>query len=147
MDIGLTDQASAGHVSAGRSLFRGHMRRFAQWSRRHPRLTWVMAAAVVCLVLFWCYLRQAQTYQLNADPAGQALQAWDMLHGNLLLRGWWLGDVSFYTVELPLNMIIELGDGFDFTGADFAGWCREVGFKATNAIPLAGPTSAGIAYK
>jgi hypothetical protein len=58
-------------------------------------------------VLFWCYLRQAQTYQLNADPAGQALQAWDMLHGNLLLRGWWLGDVSFYTVELPLNMIIE----------------------------------------
>jgi hypothetical protein len=68
---------------------------------------WVTAAAVVSLVLFWCYLRQAQTYQLNADPAGQAMQAWDMLHGNLLLRGWWLGDVSFYTVELPLNMIIE----------------------------------------
>jgi hypothetical protein len=67
----------------------------------------VIAAAVASLVLFWCYLRQAQTYQLNADPAGQALQAWDMLHGNLLLRGWWLGDVSFYTVELPLNTIIE----------------------------------------
>jgi len=67
----------------------------------------VAAAAAVCLVLFWCYLRQAQTYQVNTDPAGQALQAWDMLHGNLLLRGWWLGDVSFYTVELPLNMIIE----------------------------------------
>jgi hypothetical protein len=67
----------------------------------------VTATAVIGLVLFWCYLRQAQTYQLNADPAGQALQAWDMLHGNLLLRGWWLGDVSFYTVELPLNMIIE----------------------------------------
>ena len=108
MDIGLTDQASARRVSAGRSLFREHMRRFTQWSRRHPRLAWVTAAAVVCLVLFWCYLRQAQTYQLNADPAGQALQAWDMLHGNLLLRGWWLGDVSFYTVELPLNMIIEM---------------------------------------
>jgi hypothetical protein len=108
VDIGLTDQASARRVSAGRSLFREHMRRFTQWSRRHPRLAWVTAAAVVCLVLFWCYLRQAQTYQLNADPAGQALQAWDMLHGNLLLRGWWLGDVSFYTVELPLNMIIEM---------------------------------------
>jgi hypothetical protein len=67
----------------------------------------VTAAAAVSLVLFWCYLRQAQTYQLNADPAGQALQAWDMLHGNLLLRGWWLGDVTFYTIELPLNMIIE----------------------------------------
>ena len=108
MDIGLTDQASARRASAGRSLFREHMRRFTQWSRRHPRLAWVTAAAVVCLVLFWCYLRQAQTYQLNVDPAGQALQAWDMLHGNLLLRGWWLGDVSFYTVELPLNMIIEM---------------------------------------
>jgi len=104
----LTDQASARRVSAGRSLFREHMRRFTQWSRRHPRLAWVTATVVVCLVLFWCYLRQAQTYQLNADPAGQALQAWDMLHGNLLLRGWWLGDVSFYTVELPLNMIIEM---------------------------------------
>ncbi|HEX3310870.1 MAG TPA: hypothetical protein VHS32_31845, partial [Streptosporangiaceae bacterium] len=67
----------------------------------------MLATAVIGLVLFWCYLRQAQTYQLNTDPAGQALQAWDMLHGNLLLRGWWLGDVSFYTVELPLNMIIE----------------------------------------
>jgi hypothetical protein len=108
VDIGLTDQASARRVSAGRSLFREHMLRFTRWSRRHPRLAWVTAAAVVCLVLFWCYLRQAQTYQLNADPAGQALQAWDMLHGNLLLRGWWLGDVSFYTVELPLNMIIEM---------------------------------------
>jgi hypothetical protein len=108
VDIGLTDQASARRASAGRSLFREHMLRFTRWSRRHPRLAWVTAAAVVCLVLFWCYLRQAQTYQLNADPAGQALQAWDMLHGNLLLRGWWLGDVSFYTVELPLNMIIEM---------------------------------------
>src|SRR5690242_1564554 len=84
------------------------MRRFARWSRRHPRTAWVMTMAAIGLVLFWCYLRQAQTYQLNVDPAGQALQAWDMLHGNPLLRGWWLGDVSFYTVELPLNMIIEL---------------------------------------
>ena len=108
MDIGLTDQASARRDSAGRSLFREHMPRFTRWSRRHPRLAWVTAAAVVSPVLFWCYLRQAQTYQLNTDPAGQALQAWDMLHGNLLLHGWWLGDVSFYTVELPLNMIIEM---------------------------------------
>jgi hypothetical protein len=107
VDIGLTDQASARRDSAGRSLLREHMLRFTRWSRRHPRLAWVTAAAVVSLVLFWCYLRQAQTYQLNTDPAGQALQAWDMLHGNLLLRGWWLGDVSFYTIELPLNMIIE----------------------------------------
>lgn len=103
MDTGLTDQATARPDSAGRRPFP----RLTRWTRRHPGIAWAMAAAVVSLVLFWCYLRQAQTYPLNADPAGQALQAWDMAHGNLLLRGWWLGDVSFYTVELPLNMIIQ----------------------------------------
>jgi hypothetical protein len=63
---------------------------------------------VAALVLYAAYLRQAQTLELDADPAAQALQAWQMLHGNLLLSGWWLGDISFYTVELPLNMLIEL---------------------------------------
>ena len=48
---------------------------------------------------------------------------------------------------MSLNMLIEFGDAFDFTGADFAGWCREVGFKSTEVVPLAGPASAGIAYK
>ena len=48
---------------------------------------------------------------------------------------------------MSLNMLIEFGDAFDFTGADFAGWCREVGFKSTQVVPLAGPASAGIAYK
>jgi O-methyltransferase domain len=48
---------------------------------------------------------------------------------------------------MSLNMLIEFGDAFDFTGADFAGWCKEVGFKEIDVVPLAGPTSAGIAYK
>jgi hypothetical protein len=30
-----------------------------------------------------------------------------MLHGNWLLHGWWLSDVSFYTTELPEYMVIE----------------------------------------
>jgi len=54
---------------------------------------------------------------------------------------------NVFGLLMSLNMIIELGDGFDFTGADFAGWCREVGFKEISVMPLAGPTSAGIAYK
>jgi hypothetical protein len=48
---------------------------------------------------------------------------------------------------MSLNMLIEFGDAFDFTGADFAGWCKEVGFKDVEIVPLAGPASAGIAYK
>ena len=34
-----------------------------------------------------------------------------------------------------------------FTAADFAGWCREAGFRRTAVIPLGGPASAGVAYK
>jgi hypothetical protein len=48
---------------------------------------------------------------------------------------------------MSLNMLIEFGGAFDFTCADFSGWCREVGFKEIDVLPLAGPTSAGIAYK
>ena len=48
---------------------------------------------------------------------------------------------------MSLNMLIEFGDAFDYTGADFAGWCKEIGFKQTEVLPLAGPASAGIAYK
>ena len=48
---------------------------------------------------------------------------------------------------MSLNMLIEFGNAFDFTGADFAGWCKEVGFKEIDVLPLAGPTSAAIAYK
>ncbi len=48
---------------------------------------------------------------------------------------------------VSLNMLIEFGDGFDYTGADFAGWCTEVGFRAVEVVPLTGPASAGIAFK
>jgi predicted O-methyltransferase YrrM len=48
---------------------------------------------------------------------------------------------------MSLNMLIEFGDAFDYTGADFDRLCKEAGFKKTEVLPLAGPTSAGIAYK
>jgi predicted O-methyltransferase YrrM len=48
---------------------------------------------------------------------------------------------------MSLNMLIEFGDAFDYTGADFDGWCKEAGFERTEVIPLGGPASAGIAYK
>ena len=40
------------------------------------------------------------------------LESWAMLHGDLLLRGWQLSDVSFYTTELPEYMLVELARGF-----------------------------------
>lgn len=48
---------------------------------------------------------------------------------------------------MSLNMLIECADGFDYTGADFRGWCLEAGFSRVEVLPLAGPVSAGIAYK
>jgi hypothetical protein len=48
---------------------------------------------------------------------------------------------------MSLNMLIEFGDAFDFTGADFTGWCLEAGFKRCEILPLTGPASAAIAYK
>ena len=48
---------------------------------------------------------------------------------------------------MSLNMLIEVGDGFDYTGSDFFGWCREAGFRDFETIPLAGPSSAAVAYK
>lgn len=48
---------------------------------------------------------------------------------------------------MSLNMLIEVGDGFDFTAADFASWAKETGFKKTTVMPLTGPASAVIAFK
>jgi predicted O-methyltransferase YrrM len=48
---------------------------------------------------------------------------------------------------MSLNMLIETHDGFDYTAADFDGWARDAGFRSTEVMPLAGPSSAVIAYK
>ena len=48
---------------------------------------------------------------------------------------------------MSLNMLIEFGDAFDYSGADFRQWCGEVGFTRFHVIHLAGPSSAAIAYK
>jgi hypothetical protein len=71
------------------------------------------AFAAGCIVAFACYLRMSSTVATNSDGASNALQAWDMLHGNLLLHGWWLSDVSFYTTELPEYMLVELVHGLN----------------------------------
>ncbi len=48
---------------------------------------------------------------------------------------------------MSLNMLVEFGDAFDFTAADFRDWCSEIGFRKYDVLHLAGPCSAVIAYK
>ena len=62
--------------------------------------------ALAAAILFFCYWRQSQAALLSSDGSSNVLQAWDMLHGNLLLQNWWVSDVSFYTTELPQYMLI-----------------------------------------
>jgi hypothetical protein len=67
----------------------------------------------VALALFACYLRLAATFPVGSDGASNALEAWDLLHGNWLLHGWTFTDVSFYTTELPEYAAIELARGLN----------------------------------
>ena len=71
------------------------------------------AGGVAALALWAAYARLSQAFPTNSDGAGNALQAWQMLHGNPLLRGWVLSDVSFYTTELPQYMLVELATGLN----------------------------------
>jgi hypothetical protein len=76
------------------------------------RLAWRAALVVLAVaVLFFCYWRQSRTAPLSSDGSANVLQAWDMLHGNPLLRQWWVSDVSFYTTELPQYMLVEVLTG------------------------------------
>jgi hypothetical protein len=42
---------------------------------------------------------------------------------------------------MSLNMLIETPGGFDYTGADCAGWMKDAGFRQTRVEHLVGPDS------
>ncbi|GIJ46400.1 hypothetical protein Val02_32860 [Virgisporangium aliadipatigenens] len=76
--------------------------------RRPLTFAGVTAGAVA---LFFVYLRLGRTQMTNSDGAANALQAYDMVHGNPLLKGWTFTDVSFYTTEVPQYALIVLVHG------------------------------------
>lgn len=76
------------------------------------RLAPIAGAAVAAAVLFLCYLQASRAQPVDSDAASNALEAWGMLHGNPLLHGWTVTDVSFWATELPEYALIELVHGF-----------------------------------
>ena len=92
----------------------------APWYVRRHR--WVEAAAFVlaAAALFAIYLRLSRTVPENSDQANILLVASDMLHGNVLLHGWYLTDVSFYTTELPQYALLEIFFGVHANTAHIA---------------------------
>ncbi|MDX6342265.1 MAG: hypothetical protein QOH87_2403, partial [Trebonia sp.] len=89
--------------------------------RRRAPLAWALGTVLAAAALFACYLRQSRTVAVGSDGASQALQAWDLLHGNPLLHGWSLTDVSFYPTELPQYALIELARGLSADVVHVAG--------------------------
>ena len=78
------------------------------WRSRLLRVGGLLLAAAGLFIL---YFRQSRVVSFNSDGASLVLQAQDMLHGNLLLHGWWTADVSFYTTELPEYVLVDLVRG------------------------------------
>ncbi|MEV4508191.1 hypothetical protein AB0K00_04445 [Dactylosporangium sp. NPDC049525] len=81
--------------------------------KRKVRFATVGAVLAGVAVLLLGYLRMARATPTNSDAAANALQAWDMLHGDVLLRGWTLSDVSFFPTELVQYALIEIFYGLD----------------------------------
>ncbi len=54
---------------------------------------------------------------------------------------------NIFGLLMSLNMLIEFGEAFDYSAADFRQWCGEIGFKRFDVIHLAGASSAVVAYK
>jgi hypothetical protein len=73
----------------------------------------VAVPALAAAGLFAAYLRMSLTVWVNSDGATNALQAWDMWHGDPLLSGWRLTDVTFATIELPICALVEMVHGLN----------------------------------
>ena len=76
----------------------------------------------------------------DALPAGGALIAVEALIDDARRE-------NLFGLLMSLNMLIEFGDAFDFSGADYRKWCTEAGFNKVDVVHLAGPASAAIAWK
>ncbi len=75
------------------------------------RLAWVAGTVLAAGALFVAYYRQSRTVPIRSDGGSVALQAWDMLHGNVLLSHWHMSDVSFWSTELVQYVLLEAVHG------------------------------------
>jgi hypothetical protein len=76
----------------------------------------------------------------DAVPAGGALIVYESIIDDDRSK-------NVFGLLMSLNMLIETPGGFDYTGADCAGWMREAGFSSTRVEPLVGPDSMVIGVK
>ena len=87
---------------------------------RARRWAWAGALALLAAGLGIAYLRLSQAQAENSDEANILLMAADMAHGNLLLHGWNVSDVSFITTELPQIALLVMAFGLRMGTAHIA---------------------------
>ncbi len=97
-----------------------------------------------CMALFAFYLRISLTGYVTSDGANNALQAWDMLHGHLLLHGWIIGDATYYTFELPVLAFAEIFFGLGVLTSHVAAALTYL-IVTVSAVALALTGSRGLA--
>lgn len=76
----------------------------------------------------------------DAVPAGGALVVYESIIDDDRSK-------NAFGLMMSLNMLIETPGGFDYTGADCAGWMKAAGFSSTRVEPLVGPDSMVIGIK
>jgi hypothetical protein len=127
------------------SPLQGQPGRDRQASRPAQRRWWVAAAWTVgILALFAFFLRIALSLEVDSDGANNALQAWDILHGNPLLHNWIIGDATYYTFDLPIFTITEAFFGLHAISLHVAGAVIYL-IIAVSAMALARTNSSGAA--
>jgi hypothetical protein len=115
-----------------------------------PKYRWVrrpLAAAawiVGGIALFAFYLRISFVGYVTSDGANNALQAWDMLHDNVLLHGWYVSDVSYYTLDLPVLAVTEIFFGLSDLTSHVASALTYL-IVTVSAVALALTDSRGLA--
>ena len=76
----------------------------------------------------------------EALPEGGAFIAYDSIIDDAR-------STNAFGLLMSLNMLIETPGGFDYSGADCAGWMKAAGFRETRVEHLIGPDSMVIAIK
>src|SRR5204863_3257375 len=76
----------------------------------------------------------------DAVPGGGALIVYESIIDDERRR-------NAFGLLMSLNMLIETPAGFDYTGADCAGWMRQVGFRETYVEHLVGNDSMVVGIK
>jgi hypothetical protein len=104
----------AGDLEQGAGQGRPGVRPAAR--RKQAAAAWAGAA----LALYAFFARISFGGRVNSDGANSALQAWDLVHGHLLLHGWHIGDATFYFFELPITGVMELIVGLGDVAAHLA---------------------------